>query len=428
MSTFLLTVEVVGIFALLIASGFFSGSETAYFSLRKWRVERLKASGKRGIFVSELLSNPRGLIAAILIGNETVNIAASNLAAIIRRDYFSIYGTAGIMTALIMMTLLIFFIGEVTPKVIAIYNSERWALKTSVPLRHIFKAIFPVRRFVELIAYRFDRFFMKKDQKRSEDINMNELRSLVQESAGDAGPSHEEAGFIDAIFGIATMPVKTMMIPRPRIVAMKEDVNLDEALTIARKWRFSRFPVYGDDIDDIKGVVHAKELLSAHYGAGAIHSIKEVMRPVLLMPETKIAFEALRSFQVNHIHLAVLLDEYGGTAGMITIDDILTEIVGETEDKTKPFASRFKKVSDNVLMIDGSTSLQEFKELSGAGIEDPDVETIAGFLLKIMGKIPSEGEEVRFQHFIFRVLKMSGRRIVLIEVRIPEQSDRPSDG
>lgn len=428
MSALLLTFEVAGIFILLTASGFFSGSETAYFSLRKWRVERLKGSGNRGLFVSELLSNPRGFIAALLIGNETVNIAASNLAAIIRRDHFSVFGTAGIMTALIMMTLLIFFFGEVTPKVIAIYNSERWALSTSIPLRYIFKAIFPVRRFVELIAYRFDRLFMKRTRERSEEIDMSELRTLVQESAGEAGLSHEEAGFIDAIFDIATMPVKTMMVPRPRIVAMKEDVNLDEALLLARRTRFSRFPVYGEDIDDVKGVVYAKELLSAHYGAGAVRSVKEIMRPVLLMPETKIAFEALRSFQVKHIHLAIILDEYGGTAGMITIDDVLREIVGDMGDRTRPFVHRFKKLSDDVLVIDGSISLQEFNELSGASIEDPDVETVAGYLLKIMGKIPSEGEEEQFQHFIFRVLKMSGKRIALIEVRKSEQSNSPSNG
>ncbi|MEW5805819.1 MAG: hemolysin family protein [Acidobacteriota bacterium] len=409
--------ETMGILVLLSFSAFFSGSETAFFSLRKWRVERLRGTGIRGAAVSELLSNPRGLIATILIGNETVNIAASNLAAILRRDYFSAFGTAGIFVALVAMTLMLFLFGEVTPKVVAIYNQERWCLGAAIPMRLVCRVLSPLRKAVEKLIDRCDALSNKIGRQIAKGVSLGELRTIVRESAGERGLSLEEVKIIDSIFEIMDMPVKTVMVPRPRIICLREDASLDDALTVARKTKFSRFPVYGKDMDDIKGVVYAKDLLAAQYGLSHGSMLRDFLKPIIFVPETKAAFELLRDFQVKKLHIAAVLDEYGGTEGIVTIDDILREIVGEMGDRYRPSKYRFKKVSEKAFLLDGAISIQEFSELSGELITDPDVKTMAGHFIKLLGRIPAEGDRVSDALFDYRVVRMSGRRLAVLEAK-----------
>ncbi len=410
-------IKLGSIIILLGLSAFFSGSETAFFSLRRWKVERLKSRGESGVQISKLLHDPRGLLVTILIGNEIVNITASNLAAIIRRDYFSQFGAAGVIVALISMTALLFLFGEVTPKSIAVYIPERWSTLASIPMKFIYMLFAPARRILRKITDFFDRLFFRTKSTEKHEMTFHELRSLVRESAGESGLTPEEVKIVDSIFELGEMAVKTVMVPRPQMAVMREDMNIKEAFLLAGKTKFSRFPVMGKDADDIKGMIYSKDLLSAFYGLQKGSFIADIMKPSFFVPETKKAFELLREFQVNKMHMAIVLDEYGGTAGLVTLDDILSEVVGEFIDRHRPSSYRFQKISDHLFIIDGNLSLQDFNELSGASLEDPDVETMAGYVIKLLGRIPRNGEEVQDLNFEFRIKKMEDKRVSEIQAR-----------
>ncbi len=409
--------KISGILILLGLSAFFSGSETAFFSLRRWKVERLKTSGKGGFHVSELFSDPRGLLFTFIISNEIVNVTASNLAAMIRRDYFSHLGAFGVAAAMIIMTATLFLFGEITPKSIAVYIPERWSTLASFPMRVIYSWFAPIRKFLKKITERFDILFFKGAKMEPQGMTISELRSLIKESLGESGLSIEEAKIIDSIFDLSTILVKTVMVPRTQIVFMQEDMNLREALLLAGKTKFSRFPVMGKNTDDVKGIIYSKDLLSAFFKLREASHVKDILKPAYFVPETKQAYELLRDFQVRKIHIAIVLDEYGGTAGLITLDDLLSEVVGEIIDRYRPSAYRFKKISENVFIIDGNLSLQDFNELSGTALEDPDIETMAGYVIKLLGHIPHIGDEVQDLNFEFRVLNMIDKRVTEIQAR-----------
>lgn len=405
------------ILVLLGLSAFFSGSEAAFFSLRRWKVERLKTSGKSGLCVSELLKDPRGILFTILIANEIVNVTASNLAAIIRRDYFSQFGAIGIVVAMISMTAALFLFGEITPKSIAIHFPERWSSMASFAIKAIYRFFAPLRKFLIKIAERFDALFFKVSTMESKEMTINELRLLVKESAGESGLTQEEARIVDSLFNLGTIAAKTVMVPRTQMIFMKEDMDLKEAFLTAGKTKFSRFPVMGKDADDIKGMVYSKDILSAFYQLQEASHIKDIVKPAFFVPETKQVFELLREFQVKKMHMAIVLDEYGGTAGLATLDDILSEVVGEFADRYRPSSYHFKKISKDIFIIDGNLSLQDFNELSGAALEDPDVETIAGYVLKLFGRIPRQRDEIQYLNFEFRILNMEEKRIAEIQAR-----------
>ncbi len=402
---------------MLVLSAFFSGSEVAFFSLRRWKVERLKSTGKGGLHISELLRDPRGLLVTILIGNEIVNVTASNLAAIIRREHFLHFGATGVVVAMVTMTALIFLFGEITPKSIAVYIPERWGTLASIPMKFIYGLLAPIRKFLGKITDLFDQFLFRSRSVEPKGMTLHELRSLVKESAGESGLTEEEVKIIDSIFELGETAVKTVMVPRTQMVFMKEDMNIKEAFFLAAKTKFSRFPVMGKDADDIKGMIYSKDLLSAYYQLQEASCISDITKPAFFVPETKQSFELLREFQVNKMHMAIVLDEYGGTAGLATLDDILREVVGEYLHSHRPSSYHFQKISENLFIIDGNLSLQDFNELSRATLEDPDVETMAGYVIKLLGRIPRKGDEVQDLNFEFRIRKMSDKRVSEIQAR-----------
>ena len=204
-------VKVGGIIILLVLSAFFSGSEAAFFSLRRWKVERLKSTGKGGIHISELMRDPRGLLVTILMANEIVNVTASNLAAIIRREHFSHFGAAGVVIAMVTMTALIFLFGDITPKSIAVYIPERWSTLASIPMRFIYGLLAPIRKFLGKITDLFDQFLFRARSEEPKGMTLHELRSLVKESAGESGLTEEEVKIIDSI---SSVPKEKILIIR----------------------------------------------------------------------------------------------------------------------------------------------------------------------------------------------------------------------
>jgi CBS domain containing-hemolysin-like protein len=263
----------------------------------------------------------------------------------------------------------------------------------------------------------FDQLLFRARSAETQGMTFHELRSLVRESAGESGLTEEEVRIVNSIFELSDMSVKTVMVPRTRMAFMKEDMDLKEAFFLAGKTKFSRFPVMGQDADDLKGMIYSKDLLSAFHGFQKASLIRDILKPAFFVPETKQAFELLREFQVNKMHMAIVLDEYGGAAGLVTLDDILGEVVGEFLDQHRPSSYRFQKKSDNLFIIDGNLSLQDFNELSGAALEDPDVETMAGYVIKLLGRIPQEEDEVQDLNFEFRIRKMEDKRVSEIWAR-----------
>jgi gliding motility-associated protein GldE len=415
---------------LLLVSALVSGSEVALFSIDATTREHLATAGDRASRrVIRLLERPRALLVSILILNTVVNVGAAVLAAVLTHRLAAVYGWSEALTfvgEVIALTFVLLVVSEITPKLLASRNAVGFARRVSLPLSIAHRPLFPLSAAIARRMQAFHgRFAASSTRLSGEDV-----KAMAEIGEAHGSLEEEERELIHSIVEFGETTVREIMISRLDIVAIPAGATLSDAVATIRKSGHSRMPLYVEHLDNILGVVYAKDLLRYMVSHAREEHIDwtRITRPPMFVPLGKKLDDLLRDFQSRKTHIAIVVDEYGGTAGLVTLENVLEEIVGDIRDEHDEFEEAlFEKLDDERYRFDARIDLDELNELLGTDIdtEEFDFETLGGLIFHLTGAIPSVGEEVSYGDLHMTVETVLHHRIgrVLLERR-PDR-DRP---
>ena len=389
-------------------------------SLGKLKMKSLIEKEKeKASFLSTWLENPHRLLATILVGNNIVNVAASVLFTVILLRLMG--PTAmGKVTALSIgiMTFLILVFGEITPKIYARQNAERIVLRTIRWLGFFSRALSPLIKSLVFIANITIRFWGGKIVRPGPFMTEEDIRGMLSVGEEEGILEEKEKEMIDSIFKFGDTKVQEVMVPRLDIMAVEAGRNLVDVLKVAVEVGHSRIPVFENKIDNIMGILYVKDLLNLWGKKNEEKlNVRNLIRTPYFVPETKKVNELLREFQKKKIHLAIVVDEYGGTAGLITLEDLIEEIVGEIEDEYDEKREEIKMLEEGVALIDGKMDIGEVNERLNINLPEKEgVETVAGFVVDYLGRVPQTGEELTYENVHFSVVEAERRRVVKVKI------------
>lgn len=402
-------VELAGLVVLLIFSAFFSASETAFVSVKRHRIKKLASQDKRAKRLLGLFENPNRVIASILVGNNIVNISASAIAAGLAIEYFGSYGI-GIATGIVTLYILLF--GEIIPKSYAAYNAEKFLLAFGRGVVLFVKILSPLVVIFTVISKRIVRSF-GGEVTFGRDITQEDLKAMVEVGEEEGIIEKEEKEIIASVFEFGETTVREIMVPRVDMKCISIDASLEEARELIIKTGHSRIPVYEGSIDNIVGILHAKDLLK--YNHHEI-SLRDIIREPLFIPENKKLDDLLKEFREKKIQIAIVVDEYGGTAGMVTIEDILEELVGEIMDEFDVEEASLLKLDENQSIVDARMTIKDVNEALELDLPEEEVDTIGGLVFNLLGRVPKVGDRVELPGAILQVERMRGRRILKVRI------------
>ncbi len=396
-------------------------SETALFSLRPWRVERLRhARPATGRLIAELLRDPRTLVICIAISAEIVDVGASNLVAELRRRLLAphIGDQLSLVVGVIVTSVVLSLVCELGPKTIAVTFPDAVAARLARPIWLLNGALKPLTLPLAKLTSRLtERSRARVPASTPAPLTEEDFRTLVDYSRTEGTLKPAQAEMIEAAFRLGDMQVRQVMTPRPDMIALSESASPEEALDTVRNSRHSRIPVFGAGLDEIIGVLYAKDLLSQRYQLVPQVPIKEMLRPALFVPELMRARQLVHELQARRVHLAIVVDEYGSTAGIVSLEDLLEEMVGEFADEFERPVRLFKRLRRGTFWVRASMPLPEFARRVRARIKEREVDSVGGYVLKLMGRVPVEGDSVSDGRFDFTVRRMKGRRILVLVVQ-----------
>ncbi|MGQ8337693.1 gliding motility-associated protein GldE [Sunxiuqinia sp. A32] len=407
------------IILLLITSALISGSEVAFFSLSPNDRDSLRNNkDKKSHQVLHNLSHPEKLLATILVANNFVNVGIVILSAYTTNMLidFSTSPTLGFIFKVVIITFLLLLFGEIVPKVYATRHSLKFARQMAMPLNvleHIFR---PVN---SILIYSTS-FVNKRIQKQSQNISVDEL-SQALELTSDHEIS-EDKEILEGIVKFGNKNVVEIMRSRVDVVALELKDSFNKVINTINDSGYSRIPVYSESFDNIRGILYIKDLLP-HLHKTEKFKWQTIIRPPFYVPETKKIDDLLEEFQKNKVHMAIVVDEYGGSSGIVTLEDILEEIVGEIVDEFDEDENYFTKIAENKFLFDGKILLHDFYKITG--VDDHvfddfkgDADTLAGLILELKGEIPAIHEKINCENFVFSIEAVDNRRIKKIKVEI----------
>ncbi len=407
----------------LIFSAFFSGSEVALFSLEKRKIESLKNDNILFDYIFQLLSAPRRLLVTILLGNTIFNVAASILSVTIALRIAEIYAIPVdlvLIIQIILLTILILILGEVTPKIIASKHPLTFAKIIVIPLYWVGVLVFPVAKVLtDLIKVSTSKLKFDKSKTVILSSEISELAELGAEKGTLEGGEQE---IIHGLVSFKSVMAREIMTPRVDIIGIPLTANYDEVIEIITSSGHSRLPLYKDNVDNILGVIYAKDLLP-FVGNDQLKRklfLRKIARKAMFIPETKLINELLQEFREANLHMGIVVDEYGGTSGLISLEDILEEIVGEIRDEYDTEENEIKKISDNTYIILGKVPIDELNETLERDFssENDDYDTLGGFIFNHSGSIPEEGYQFELDDCKFTVVEVDSNRINKVRVEI----------
>ncbi len=402
---------------LFVCSAFFSGSETALFSLSRLDLQKLRRDRHpQSETLHDLLDQPRRLIISILCGNELVNIAATvNLAGIMVDLYGD--GRAGWINIIIMLPLLLLF-GEVTPKTIAVANPVRISAGlVSAPLSAWVRLVTPLRWGIRMIADRITTWIVGEERARENILQVDEFRSLMEEVVAEGVLDATERVLIDNLLESGETEIVEIMTPRTRIKFLSADMNVPEMVERFREYRHPRVPVFCDHRDNLVGFVHAEDIIGPVLDDVDLSMLKpaDIMRPPIVVPPTKNVDEMFDFFQAHNARAAVVLNEFGGVDGFITMRDVLNFIFGEISESMSG-QHLYQEQDQNIYEVPGEMKLTDFNDLTNFGIEDPRMTTIGGVVFRYLDRLPQVGDRVVVEGIVATVLEMDGHRLARVRV------------
>ena len=420
LNTSYLVINVLAFVLLIISSALISGSEVAFFSLDSNQLSTLeKEQSATSHSIIKLLHRKRYLLATILILNNLVNIAIVTISTFFTWAVVGTKTTEGIVivTLSAIVTFVILFFGEVVPKNFANQHNEKFARTTARALVLLERILRPF----SWILISVTNIIEKNVEKKGVDLTVDELNHALEITTGD-DTTEEEKGILKGIVNFSTLSVRQVMKSRMDITAVDIELDFHELMDKINKSGFSRIPVYNETIDKIEGVLYIKDLI-AHVDKDDTFAWQTLLRPGFFIPENKKVDSLLKDFQEQRVHMAIVVDEYGGTSGLITLEDIIEEIVGEINDEYDDEDIAFNKLDNSTFVFEGKTSLNDFCKIIGVEPSEFDSvkgesESLGGLLLEIGGKLPRAGEKIEFARFLFTIVAVDLRRIKRVRVLI----------
>ena len=420
---FFLSYNVAIILLLLFISAIISGSEVAFFSLPKNILNELESSEKPADKrILHLLKEPQRLLATILILNNFINVTIVIYSTYLLWHFFPLQGKSGSFIAglTFIITFLIVFVGELTPKVYANQNNLSFSRFTSGLLNTFSILLYPLSSLLTSSSS----FIQKRVRKKSFNVSVDKLHMALEMTA-DKNTSNEEREILKSILNFGQITAKQIMKSRMEIIAIDEDTKYHELLDVINKNGYSRMPVYKETIDDIHGILYIKDLLP-YIDEPEDFDWQKLIRKGFFIPETKKIDDLLRDFQAKRVHMAIVVDEYGGTAGVVTLEDVIEEIVGEFNDEFDDEDKNFIKEDTNLFTFLGKTSLNDFCRAIDIDLNVFDEvkgesESLGGLLLELFSHLPKAGEKINFKQFLFTIMAVDLKKIKKVKVEIIEE-------
>jgi len=412
----------------LLLSAFFSSSETAFTSLQRIRDEHLvntKVTGAER--VAKMMRRPERLLSTILTGNNLANTAAAALGTILA---ISVWGEWGILIATIGIAVILLVFCETTPKVIAAHNAERLSIKLARPIEVASYIFTPAVLALSSIASRFSKLAGGEPVARSL-VSAEEIRTMISVGHKEGTVEKDEAEMLHKVFDFGDRPVHEVMVPRPEVVSIEQGSTVADFLALYAESPLSRFPVYQENMDNVIGILSIKDVLMA-LAKGTIDNqsvIDDLIRPSYFTPEAKRINELFTEMRDNNYRMAVVVDEYGGTAGIVSLSRLVEEIVGQVGDELAGVEKEYEAINEYTFQIDGSMRIEEANEEMGLELPEGDYETVAGFILDLLGHIPKRGEQLRYKGLKIVITKMRGLKIeeVLLTKEKKQQDVPPAN-
>ncbi len=385
----MIEVQIAVLVILLCLSAFFSGIETALMSVSSIKVKTLVRKKKKGAdALQRIKSNPERLLVTILVGNNIVNIGAAAIATSLTT---SMFGDAGVGIATGIMTLLVLMFGEITPKSYSTHNSERVALRVARTVEIISKVLFPVVRSFEAFSNLMMRIFGKKG---SEKLTEDELKTIVTMGAEQGIIKREVAGMMNSLIKFEKTHVGQVMTQRDEMLMIDGSKSIGEVIDFVVKTPYSRYPVYLNNEDNIVGIVDVDEILAKLKAGKTKIRISRISRKPYFVPSTKEIASLLFDFEARGTVIAVVVDEFGHVKGLVTVDDVMEEIVGDIFDKSKKPSIYIKRISPSELLVDARVTVETLDDYMDLGLPEKEFDTIAGLIQKRTGEIPKKGEVI----------------------------------
>lgn len=433
MDPVVLGIQLVFLFLGLALSAIFSGSEVALFSLAN-RMEELDVSGssKADQRIFRMLDKPRRLLATILIGNTFANIVASVLAAVITGDIVEAFGLSEVVVytvEVLVLTFMILILSEITPKIIAINNPLKVSRTNSAFIYTIFILLKPFAKLIADSTISLERYLPKPASK----MTSEDIRTMAEVSEQEGSIHEDEREIIENVIGFGDIMVREIMTSRVNIVSVTLNETLQEVLSKIRENGLSRMPLIDNDLDNIQGVLYAKDVLPYLNSEDEepILNWKTVSRKALFIPATKKLDDLLRDFQQEKTHIAIVVDEYGGTEGIVTMDDILEEIVGDITDDSGEEEKLFTRFKSGIYIFDAKIDLDDMEEILNCDIttDDDEYETLGGLIYHLTESLPMVGERMKFKNMELTVHSVKNNRIKKVRVKLenPEEVNTPAE-
>ncbi|MFA5478510.1 MAG: hemolysin family protein [Candidatus Muiribacteriota bacterium] len=397
---------------LIVLSAFFSGSETAFFSIDKFKYDKII---KKNRFVYYLLERPRKLLITIILGNLFVNI----LATITATTFFvNKYGqNHGNTISAITMTLVLLFFGEITPKMIAVNYSAYFVRYLSPFIRLIMYILTPISNLLLFIVNKILKIFGMNEYSINKHISQEELKTIIDMGSEEGVIKTDETKMLRSVFEFSDTSVGEIMTPRIDMVCVDIKLSISNIKRIIKEEQFSRIPVYEDSIDNIIGILYIKDILLYLSGIKEMDDLKKHLRKAYFVPETKRAYSLLNFMQKHKTHIVMVSDEYGGTEGLVTMEDIIEELVGEIHDEHDIEDIEYKFIDNNTLEVYAKIHTDTVNELLGLSIPDhSDYNTMGGYVMHVLGRIPNENDLITLENFDIKVLKMDFNRIETLRI------------
>ena len=408
-----MTITILLILILIFISGILSGSETAFFHIKSHRNNITNN-------IKKLLKDPQRLLATFLTGNTIVNIALASVSALITKNIALRYDfdlSIAIFFQVLIVTVVILIFGEIFPKIIAIRNSELFA-KKSYYLIKILEFIFSP---ISIIFYSITNFFLKLFKIKKEKIfdSEEELKILTDISQEQGTLQSEESEMIQSIFEFKDKTVHEIMVPRVDIVGISMNASIDLIMDIIKEQQFSKIPIYKNSIDNIKGILYAKDIIPYLLGSRPKINLLSLSRETFFVPEQKNLDDLLLDFKEKRTNIAIVVDEWGGTSGLVTLEDVVEEVIGEIHDPFDKAESNILVVEDNSIIVDASISIYDLEEQTNIIFpesDERDFDTLGGLILDLLGDIPKKNDSVKFQNRTYTVKNIVGNRINKVHI------------
>ncbi len=405
-------IQIIGLIILIILSSFFSASETALMSISKIRVRHMVEENIKGANrVKELIDNPSSLLASILVGNNVVNIASSSLATVLA---INLIGSRGVAISTIIMTIVVLIFGEITPKTLASQNSEQISLRVANPIFIVSKMLKPVVIITTTISKLFIKLLGGKSDSNKPFITEDELKTMVDVSEEEGILMSEEKDMIHNVFQFGDLYAKDVMVQRVDIIALDIEESLDKIISVIKEEGFSRIPIYSDTIDNIVGILNVKDIIFMEDTKE--FSLNNYMREITYTYEFRKVTELFKDMNKNRQHMVVVLDEYGGTVGIVTIEDLIEEIVGDISDEYDDEEPEIYVVKEDEYIVEGSVRIEDINELIGTKIESEEFDSIGGFIIGVLGRFPNISEEIIYSNYRFIIEDIDRNRIKKIRI------------